>query len=282
MALDVWAFEGPVAALEVQRTGIAFAAARGLTEMVEWTMGGTLLTSIDAGHLDDVLAIAGRLGAGPGTANTPMVQITASVAAIRLQVMRGHASEVANWLDGLQTVARDTRDPQEVVMALACTASAWAALDRPDVALTVLAEVESLGGARSTAFYAPALPGMVRTALTLGDLDHAHRLVSGVEPRIPYVVHALAGAGAALAEADDDLPGAIEKYADAAQRWNEFGVLPEEAFALLGQGRCLLRLGRPAHAAAVLDQARVIFEQLGAAPALADTDVLLAAKVANS
>jgi class 3 adenylate cyclase/tetratricopeptide (TPR) repeat protein len=275
MGLDVWGFEGPVAALEVQHAGIAFGRARGLTEMVEHTTGGSLLTSIDAGRLGQVLEIADRLAAGPRTEKVAMVQITASVAVTRLQVLRGHAAAVADLLDWLETVARDTRDPQEVVLALASTALARVALDQSDVAQTLLTEVEALGGARKTAFYVPFLLGMVRTALTLGDRDLAHRLVAGVEPLIPYAEHALVAAGAALAEAHGDLPAAVEMYADAAARWKGFGVVAEEAFALLGQGRCLVRLGRPSDAAPVLGHARAIFAQLGAAPALAETDVLL-------
>jgi hypothetical protein len=51
--------------------------------------------------------------------------------------------------------------------------------------------------------------------------------------------------------------------------------VPEQGFALLGQGRCLIRLARPTEAASVLQHAREIFERLQAAPALAETDELL-------
>jgi hypothetical protein len=53
-----------------------------------------------------------------------------------------------------------------------------------------------------------------------------------------------------------------------------FGVVPELAFALLGHGRCLLRLDRPIEAADVLHRAREIFDSLGAAPARSETDAL--------
>ena len=116
----------------------------------------------------------------------------------------------------------------------------------------------------------------VRTALDTGDTALAERLVGGVEPRDPYAEHALVPANAALAEARGDLNGAVDAYANAADRWKRFGVVPEQAFALLGQGRCLLGLFRPTEAAPVLRHAREIFERLQAAPALAETDVLLA------
>jgi hypothetical protein len=53
------------------------------------------------------------------------------------------------------------------------------------------------------------------------------------------------------------------------------GVVPEQAFALLGQGRCLVALGHLTEAVQPLNQARDIFQKLQAAPALAETDALL-------
>ena len=79
-----------------------------------------------------------------------------------------------------------------------------------------------------------------------------------------------------MAESRGDLEVAADAYAEAAERWERFGVVTEHAFAFLGQGRCLIRLARRAEAAPVLQQAREIFDRMGAAPALAQTDELLA------
>jgi hypothetical protein len=85
-----------------------------------------------------------------------------------------------------------------------------------------------------------------------------------------------------LAEARGDFQAAADAYAEAADRWERFGVVSEQAFALLGQGRCLLGQGRcllglarPVEADPVLQGAREIFARLQAAPALAETDALL-------
>ena len=59
-------------------------------------------------------------------------------------------------------------------------------------------------------------------------------------------------------------------------------MIPEHAFALQGNGRCLISLGRPHEAAPVLHQARALFDRLGATPALAETDALLAQATALS
>jgi hypothetical protein len=74
--------------------------------------------------------------------------------------------------------------------------------------------------------------------------------------------------------------GRADAYSDAADRWDRFGVVPEQVFALLGQGRCLIGLFRATEASSILGHAREIFERLSAAPALAKTDALLQPSIA--
>jgi tetratricopeptide (TPR) repeat protein len=150
-----------------------------------------------------------------------------------------------------------------------------AGVGQDEEAAALLAELESYPGARDNHTYPVMLSAMVRTALRIGHPELAERLVSGLEPRTPYAEHALVAAEAALAEARGDLRIAVDAYADAADRWERFGVVPEQAFALLGQGRCLLGLSRSSEASSALQHAREIFERLQAAPALAETDALL-------
>src|SRR5207244_10011122 len=104
---------------------------------------------------------------------------------------------------------------------------------------------EAYPGARDDANYPALLNAMVRTALVIGDRELARRLVGGLEPQYPLAEHALVAANAALTEAQGDLEAAADAYAEAADRWERFGVVAEQAFALLGRGRCLLRLARP-------------------------------------
>ena len=119
------------------------------------------------------------------------------------------------------------------------------------------------------------LPTLVRTALALGDHRLADAIVEGFEPLMPYGTHSLVAATAAVIEARGDLAAAAAAYEDAAARWERFGVVPEHAFALLGQGRSLVAAGWPAEAAPVLECAQAIFERLRAAPSLAEIDALL-------
>ena len=55
----------------------------------------------------------------------------------------------------------------------------------------------------------------------------------------------------------------------------QFGDVPEHAYALLGQGRCLLTLANPA-ADQPLRQAAELFNSMGYRPALAETEALIA------
>jgi hypothetical protein len=182
---------------------------------------------------------------------------------------------VLGWLEWLESTARETEDPQFFVFGLGAVAQVRAALAQGEAAAALLTEIETYPDARGTLNYTVMLPTMLRTALGIGEPSLAERLVAGFEPRTPYAEDALVAANAALAEARGDLQAAADAYADAADRWERFGVVPELAFALLGHGRCLIGLSRPTEAAPVLHHAREIFERLQAVPALAETDALL-------
>jgi tetratricopeptide (TPR) repeat protein len=126
-----------------------------------------------------------------------------------------------------------------------------------------------------TSAYGAYLPSVVRVGLWAGDEALAARL-SDLAPHTPLDEHALITSRAALDEAAGRLEEAVTSYADAAERWDRFGMVPERAFALLGLGRSLVALGRPADAVGALTEARTIFADLGMAPALAETDALIA------
>jgi len=79
-----------------------------------------------------------------------------------------------------------------------------------------------------------------------------------------------------VTEAAGETERAFTGYVEAARRWESFGVVPEKGFALLGEGRCLVADAKASEAAVALKEAREVFVALGAAPALATTDALLA------
>ena len=92
----------------------------------------------------------------------------------------------------------------------------------------------------------------------------------------PLDQHALVTARAQLAGHRGEHCEAAALYAGAERRWKKFEMPWERAHALLGHGRCLLALGRPAEARETLHAAREIFASLGVTPALTETDKCLA------
>jgi len=268
----LWLFEGPAAFLEALHAGIAFAQSRGLAD---FNTGGTLEALVDCGELDEALAVAAQFGDRLEASEAVWDLIVVRAVQARILTLRGQSAQAAGSLGWLESRCRAAGSPDVAVGGLASSALARAALGQDEAAAALLAEIEATPGAHGDISYGMFLPAMVRTALAIGDADLAARLVDGVEPHHPYTEHALVAAGAALAEARGAHQPAADAYVGAAERWERFGVVPEQGLALLGQGRCLLALGRPADATHALRTAREIFHMLKAAPALAETDALL-------
>ena len=261
-------------ALEIMRFAIGFAQERGLAEAVNYITGSTLDPLYGNGAFDEALELAAAIAERSENADVT-AQVSAVAAQARILSLRGQASRVGGSLDWLESTARRAGAPEYAVIGLAAAALARAALGQNDAAATLLDEVLATPGAREIQYYGIYLPTMVRTALELGDQALAQRLADGCESHYPFAGHAGVTASAALAESRGDHRAAGDGYAEAAQRWHRFGVIPEQAFALLGQGRCLTALGRPTEATPALRSAREIFDALRAAPALAETDSLL-------
>jgi hypothetical protein len=112
-------------------------------------------------------------------------------------------------------------------------------------------------------------PGPVRDAW-----GAALRCRLGLPALTPLHQHALTSSHAHLAEAAGNHSEAANLYTDAAQRWQKFGNVPEHAYSLLGQGRCLSVLDDPA-ASQPLREARDLFASMGYKPALVETEALL-------
>jgi ATP/maltotriose-dependent transcriptional regulator MalT len=196
-------------------------------------------------------------------------------AEVWIAALRGQGAKAVATLEWLEPVARATENPEILAKSLGCSVIARTGLGQTAAAAALFAELCSHPAIREGRHHMALLPAMVRAALQIGEREPAERLVESVEPRYPYAEHALIAATASLSEARGDLAGAADTYADAADRWERFGVVPEQAFALLGRGRCLLALDDPA-ADEPLRRAHDIFSHLHAAPYIAECDTLLA------
>ena len=116
---------------------------------------------------------------------------------------------------------------------------------------------------------------IAREAVALGRLDLLERLRGAPTGAMTADGLVRTSWAALAAEAGARHMEALDWFRIAAGGWHAFGDPYEEAHSLLGQGRCLVVLGRPGDAAPPLHEARAIFERLGAALALAETNALL-------
>jgi class 3 adenylate cyclase len=272
LAVVSWQYEGPQAALAACREGIDFCQRRGITE---YTLGiGAMSTTFlaELGQPEQALAEAEPLAERMQVAGD-VVFIEPRALQLRLLAERG-AHEHAPAPDEPVARAREAGEPQMCALAFSAAAGMLLAQGQRQRAQTLLAELERVPGISAEPYYAAVLPGLVRTALALDDAALAGSLVDGVKPVSPLAEHVLAAGQAQLTEAAGEQAEAAALYADAAERWREFGNVPERAYALLGQGRCLAALGRP-EAEEPLRAARDLFASMGYKPALAETEALL-------
>jgi hypothetical protein len=273
LAIARYPLQGPAPSFHAFEAGIAFGEERGLAGLVLQLGANCPALLVELGRSDEAAeradALSAALEGGLGNAQDSC-EVRASQLALRLA--RGGQAVPAE-IESLIRAGRTIRHPEVTGLALAVAAAALVP-DNPNQARLTLTELEHVEGFRYTSYYARQLPGMTRTALRAADVELASRLVERLESRYPLEEHALCAAQAQLAEAAGNHQQAASLYADAAQRWNQFGNQPEHAYAALGQGRCLHALSDPA-ADQPLTEARDLFASMGYAPALAETEALL-------
>jgi class 3 adenylate cyclase len=272
LTFNAWLFEGPRAALDLAQAGTEFSQRHGLNLWTERFAAGQTPYLVELGQTEEALSHAATFA--------DRLEETGDINFIepRSYQLRLHAEKGehngAPRPESILNAARESGDPTSIVLAVSAAATLFIAQGFPEHARPLLAELDGSAFARTDLVYATVLPGLVRGALALGEHALAARLAEGTPRTIPRQQDALAAVRAQLADAAGDPAKAATLYADAAERWNRIGNVPERAYALLGLGRCLHALDDPA-AEQSLSQARDLFATLGYQPALAEAQALL-------
>jgi hypothetical protein len=164
--------------------------------------------------------------------------------------------------------------PLVLQAALAAALARLAAGDRPGTGALVREVLDMTR--EDPEVRADDLPTLSRLAVDAGATDLAVELLGGMEDhRLERYRLALMSARAIVDEARGELRVALDTYGEAADAWARWGHFVEEAYALLGSGRCLIGLGRTEEARDRLGAARTMFAHLGAGQPLAVLDELL-------
>jgi hypothetical protein len=139
-------------------------------------------------------------------------------------------------------------------------------------AVELIDEVYSRTEGKFSPHRANRLAEVARLLVAADQLDKA-KIWMG-DPAAPGIQSDLSrrAAAAVLAEAKGDLESASAEYVDAAAAWQEFGNALEEALAHYGASRCFSGLGQDREAGVHAEQARAIFDRLGASSMIADMD----------
>jgi class 3 adenylate cyclase/tetratricopeptide (TPR) repeat protein len=273
LAVARYPVQGPADSLAAFEEAIAFCAQRGLAESAGQIESDCPALLAELGRTEEALERTTRLAAVLEAMGHTFALGVVRATEVAIRISRGDLETSPASADWLAETARTIGTADMSVILLAPAAAALA-MDAPDRACALLVEVAQAKGTHETTYYARQLPGMVRTALAAGDVTVAERLTNGLKPRYPLDEHGLCSARAQLAEHAGDHPEGANLYAEAAAGWQAFGNVPERAYALIGQGRCLRALGR-LDAEQPLREARDVFASMGYKPALAETETLL-------
>ena len=274
LALARWPLEGPAATLAACDRAIAFCEPRGLASAALHLEGTRLELLAAVGKSEEARTLARRLTTEAEQRAHVDDLLPVRTVELAVDAAQGRVEAALARADWLLEHARATGSLEFIVMVYAPLAAALVGGGRPEEARALLGELAEDPAARNVLNYPWQLAALVRTALAAGDAALAARLAHGFEPAYPEGEHALCAARAALAEAAGRHEEAATLYGEAAERWREFGTVPEQAQALLGEGRCLLTLGRDG-AEEPLRRARELFAEMGYAPAVAETERLL-------
>jgi len=272
LSVQAWLYQGPRASLDLNEEGIEFCRHRGLNAWVETLAGGLTPYLAELGRVEEALHEAAVLADRLEQVGDVMFVEPRSLQT-RLLTERGEHARAPNP-EPMLKAARDSREPSLIALVMSDAALLLQAQAHPARARLLLQEIERVPMTRVGPLYAAVLPSAVRTAVALGEHSLGERLLDGVPAVTPVQERAIRTTQAQLAEAGGNDREAAEIYADAATGWEQFGNVPERAYALLGQGRCLSALADAA-AEEPLSGARDLFAAMGYAPALAETQSLL-------
>ena len=273
LASPLASYEGPRAAVQLLREAIDFAAARGLRAASGYLMLELLLRLVEIGEIDEAVAFIARLRPELEAGGSVRDLDSLSYIEVRVLALRGEAGVLKDRLPSLsETVTRapDTFTSSSITQASRlprhCVGNRVAAVE----SLEALQTLRVAGRGDSS-----DLLELQRVAVAIDRPEFVERLADVYVNATPYGEHVHVHAAAAIAEVRGDFAAAASGYGAAAARWEDFGVVTERAFAMLGQGRCMIALGDVQAATAALTNAREIFAALRAAPALAEVDALI-------
>jgi class 3 adenylate cyclase len=257
-----WMSVGAAAGLELHEALQVFCEPRGLRGSLWWSKSESTWMLFDLGRWDELLAVVDEVAASSGeTGGLQALELGLPHQALVL-ARRGNPRAAASIVADLLPKARAGNDMQLLAPGLSSAALVARALDDIDGALGHVRELIDVSRASSDRHRSLFLPELTRLCASAGAFDLARELADGVTADLGRIGCARTAAHAELAEAEGRTPEAVELHAESQRRWRDFGEVPGLAAALLGEGRCLVALGR-AGSDTPLTEASKLYASLG-------------------
>jgi class 3 adenylate cyclase/tetratricopeptide (TPR) repeat protein len=259
----------PAEGLAVFREGVAFDERRGADPT--YTKSAIPWELLARGRWGEAESLAKEVAA-----STPdqVTRLDSKLVQAQIRLDRGDLSTAAALTDQVLSEVRKVAPRMFVIGTLPLAAVIESRRGNVNAARGLIEEVERMGGQIGLSHW--GLLDTLYVLVTSADVDWARKLLDSTRPpRAPGGEHALVTARAIVAEGEGRLQEAAGLYDEAAARWAGFGYVRREGQALLGAGRCLVRLGRLEEATERLNQARRIFEPPGANLYVREIDELL-------
>jgi class 3 adenylate cyclase len=239
---------------------IDFSKRRGLKQPEMWQRGERLRPLFHLCEWEELLREADEVVSWEQRHGGSQLEIIARIHRAAVLVHSGEIASAREDVDVLLPRARESGDPQVVVPGLS-VAALVAAVEGDDSA--ALEHVNELERATRTSFawrgYGLLWPA--RIAVASGHLDLAEKFLEGTTTTSAWDVCTQLAARALFTESAGRSAEAAAAYREAAERWYAFGSVIEQAYALIGAGRCGdAQSGR---------EGQAIFAGLGASPVLA-------------
>jgi len=267
-AASLWDFVGAREALEAYWQALDEARRTGAPSLVLSFRTALMIPQYLSGDWDEALSETQRLMTALEEAEDFFCLIAVQALRAVMLAARGAPEEAHGLIGWLADQARSTDMSWVRAYSLVAAAVVDFELGRFEPVRESLRELAD----ERIPTYMEFVPVVVRAAMAVGSLDLAREIAADDSRLSPLREHGQVTCRALLAEARGAHEAAAAGFADTVARWHEFGVPYEEGHALLGQGRCLVALGRAPEAAAPLAAAREIFARLKARPALEETD----------
>ena len=252
-------FEPLSSSYELLEASLEFARRRGLVHHEMWSRAARLWLLYQFGEWDELIRERDELliwdrGQGRTQIEVMVLTFTAPVLA-----QRGAVDQAGRDIAIFLPRALEIGDPQALVPALHVSAFVHALSGDLAEAVSVVGDFERITRSHPN-WRAEGMPNCLRVCVAAHELDLAERLVDGAAAAMPNLANrgALVTASAMLAEARGQRNEAADLYREAAAAWREWGSVVEQAYALLGLGRCGDEKAAREGAA--------IFERLGAVP----------------